>query len=140
MRSFFVRDREPIRINVRGRFKKTFPKPSDLTVCRGLLTHGGDCGIICLRCLGQLFGFSFYLFEDFHSSSDEKTHFPEWFTAFGFNDGTQTMVFLGFLCYGEDDQPYCANVDFSEFLMHYYGDWFDWEAGVGYTSSEATAD
>ena len=40
MRSFFVRDREPIRINVRGHFKKTFPKPSDLTVCRGYLTEG----------------------------------------------------------------------------------------------------
>lgn len=83
----------------------------------------------------EVFGFTFYLFEDFHSSNDEKSHFPEWFTAFGFNDGTQTMVFLGFLCYGEDDQPYCANVDFSAFLMHYYGEWFDWETGVGRSSS-----
>ena len=85
----------------------------------------------------EAFGFTFHLYCGFASITEKETLFPEWFTAFGFNDAIQTLVFIGFFC----DQPQkdpcveLAKTDFSAFLMHYYGDWFDWEAGVGRSSS-----
>jgi len=83
------------------------------------------------------FGFVFNIYYDWSDLNDSnETQFPKWFTAFGFNDGTQTLVLLGFCCDLPQKEPYVelAKTDFSAFLTHYYGDWFDWEAGVGESS------
>lgn len=96
----------------------------------------------------EAFGFTFSIVFDFsyrNGSSERKTEFPYWYTAFGFNDETKTLVFLGYSCSIEcqkKEKPYIdlVKTDFSAYLTHYYGDWFDWEAGVGYTASETTAD
>ena len=84
----------------------------------------------------EAFGFTFYLTYDFQDEG--KSCFPRWFTAFGFNDETQTLVFIGiYFSYTlEEDKQYVEHFEtnFSAFLTHYYGDWFDWEAGVGYTA------
>ena len=90
----------------------------------------------------EAFGFIFSIMYDFsyeNDPSERTTKFPNWFTAFGFNDETQTLVFLGFCCSIEcqkKEKPYIdlVKTDFSAYLTHYYGDWFDWEAGVGYTA------
>lgn len=85
------------------------------------------------------FGFTFNVFCDFHSPyvGDGESGFPELFTAFGFNDETNTLVFIGFNGNGKKEQKNIelAKTNFSAFLTHYYGDWFDWEAGVGRSSS-----
>lgn len=88
----------------------------------------------------QAFGFTFYLYSDFSNLPgvpDGKTHFPDWFTAFGYNDETQTLIMIGFYCAQPKKEPNIeyATKDFSLFLTHYYGDWFDWETGVGRSSS-----
>lgn len=92
----------------------------------------------------EAFDFTFYIFSDFHSPmiGDGESQFPDNFIAFGLNDETKTLVFVGFNGLGKKEQAYIKLVetDFSSFLTHYYGDWFDWEAGVGYTASETTAD
>lgn len=84
----------------------------------------------------KAFGFSFYLYFDW-KKEEGKTPFPDWFTAFGYNDELKTLVFLGFDGQTGKDEPFIesASMDFSAFLTHYYGDWFDWEAGVGKSSS-----
>ena len=53
--------------------------------------------------------------------------------AFGYNDETRTLVFVGFDAHGDKERAYAAlaNTDYEAFLSHYYGEWFDWEAGVG---------
>jgi hypothetical protein len=59
--------------------------------------------------------------------------FPGYFDAFGFNDETRTLIFLSFKGGGKRENKYVelGNSDFPAFLDHYYGEWFDWEAGVG---------
>ena len=53
--------------------------------------------------------------------------------AFGYNDETRTLVFVGFDAHGKKEKKYAAlaETDYEAFLSHYYGEWFDWEAGVG---------
>lgn len=86
----------------------------------------------------KAYGFTFYLYCDFsHPQKDREpereTQFPEYFTAFGYNDETRTLVFLGFDGSGKIEKPYIeyAKTDFPAFLSHFYSDRFDWEAGVG---------
>ena len=59
--------------------------------------------------------------------------FPGYFDAFGYNDETRTLIFLYFNGGGKREEKYIAlgDSDFPAFLDHYYGDWFDWENGVG---------
>ena len=59
--------------------------------------------------------------------------FPGHFDAFGYNDETRTLIFLSFYGGGKRENKYVelGNSDFPAFLSHYYGEWFDWEAGVG---------
>ena len=59
--------------------------------------------------------------------------FPGNFDAFGYNDETRTLIFLSFDGGGKRENKYIelGNSDFPAFLDHYYGDWFDWDAGVG---------
>ncbi len=55
--------------------------------------------------------------------------FPDWFTAFGCNDETHTLVFLGFsLGFDNPEYEFCslAETDFGAFLEHFYGEWYDW--------------
>ena len=53
--------------------------------------------------------------------------------AFGYNDETRTLVFVGFDAHGDKERAYAAlaDTDYEAFLSHYYGEWFDWENGVG---------
>lgn len=87
----------------------------------------------------EVFDFAFYIYSDFSSSvvDDGESQFPDNFIAFGLNDETKTLVFVGFNGLGKKEQAYInlVETDFSAFLTHYYGDWFDWEAGVGRSSS-----
>ena len=55
------------------------------------------------------------------------------YEAFGYNDTTQTLVFIRFDASGRKEKRYMklAETDYEAFLSHYYGDWFDWENGVG---------
>ena len=59
--------------------------------------------------------------------------FPGYFDAFGYNDETRTLIFLSFYGGGKRENKYVelGNSDFPAFLDHYYGEWFDWDAGVG---------
>lgn len=74
------------------------------------------------------FGYTFYINNDFFANP-LGSQYPYHFTAFGYNDDTQTLVFLGFLGSGKKQTAYVdlAKTDFSAFLSHYYGDWYDWE-------------
>ena len=79
-------------------------------------------------------GFAFYiLYDDSDRFSDWKTSFPKYFIAFGCCDETRTLLFLGFYGTGKIEAPYVTlgESDFPAFLDHYYGEWFDWENGVG---------
>ncbi|MBR3623879.1 MAG: hypothetical protein IKN43_11115 [Selenomonadaceae bacterium] len=93
----------------------------------------------------EAFGFSFFMnyysYDDSEKPNKEDL-FSIQFTAFGFNDETQTLVFIGFGCDQPQKEPKneLAKTDFPAFLTHYYSEWFDWDAGVGYTASEANAD
>ncbi|MDY3864234.1 MAG: hypothetical protein SOZ51_09055 [Eubacteriales bacterium] len=72
----------------------------------------------------EAFGFSFYLYW----TAEGSVGFPNWFTAFGFNDQTKTLVFLGFYSNRSQEDQYIRLIgtDFGGFLTHYYGDWYDW--------------
>ena len=70
------------------------------------------------------FGYTFYM--------NYKYSFPDWFTAFGYNDDTATLVFIGlYLDSDSSEFAYCplAETDLDEFLRHFYGEWYDWEHG-----------
>ena len=80
----------------------------------------------------EAFGFSFCCHRtptDAMQHSTKKLQHE----AFGYNDETRTLVFVGFDAHGDKERAYAAlaNTDYEAFLSHYYGEWFDWEAGVG---------
>ncbi len=70
---------------------------------------------------GDIFGFTFYLKTEWH--------FPNWFTAVGYNDISKTLVFIGFYADGKEEAKKfaIAKTDFAAFLNHYYGEWYNWE-------------
>lgn len=83
-----------------------------------------DCFIEGLQAINngvELLGFTFYLKPDWH--------FPSEFTAFGYNDEENTLVFVGFCCTRDDESEYVslAETDFGAFLEHFYGEWYDWK-------------
>lgn len=70
------------------------------------------------------FGYTFYMNYEYS--------FPDWFTAFGYNDDTATLAFIGlYLDSDSSEFAYCplAETDLGEFLRHFYGEWYDWEHG-----------
>ena len=80
----------------------------------------------------EAFGFSFCFSRtptDAMQHSTKKLQHE----AFGYNDETRTLVFVGFDAHGDKERAYAAlaDTDYEAFLSHYYGEWFDWEAGVG---------
>ena len=80
----------------------------------------------------EAFGFSFCCHRtptDAMQHSTKKLRHE----AFGYNDETRTLVFVGFDAHGDKERAYAAlaDTDYEAFLSHYYGEWFDWEAGVG---------
>lgn len=82
----------------------------------------------------EAFGFSFCSFDDIMkvTKGRGKNKYID-YEAFGYNDETLTLVFLRFDASGSREKKYMklANTDYEAFLSHYYGKWFDWEAGVG---------
>ena len=68
----------------------------------------------------KILGFTFYLRHDWN--------FPKRFTAIGYNDEKNTLVFLGFYCSSEYDKEKAmlAETDMEEFLEYYYGKWYAW--------------
>ena len=72
----------------------------------------------------DVYGFTFYYVG-------ENDPFPEHVSVFGFNDQTRTLVFVGFWGGGKKETPHieAGSTDFAGFLDHYFGEWFDWEAG-----------
>ena len=58
-----------------------------------------------------------------------ELHFPNWFTAVGYNDISKTLVFIGFYANGKEEAEKfaIAETDFAAFLKHYYGEWYNWE-------------
>ena len=72
----------------------------------------------------EAFGFTFYLYWTYENS----TGFPHWFTAFGYDDERQMLVFIGFYCSQEKEEQnvLLAETDFGAFLKHFYGEWFEW--------------
>ena len=88
----------------------------------------------------EAYGFRFYTLDHTAEKKGFVDHwrkhasgFPENFDAFGYNDETRTLIFLYFNGGGKREEKYIAlgDSDFPAFLDHYYGDWFDWENGVG---------
>ena len=89
----------------------------------------------------EAFGFVIYTYDQFivHQSNGHhgkgnavvSNSYPQWFYAFGYNDETRTLIFFDFCGYGWREKKYVAlgDSDFPAFLDHYYGGWFDWEAG-----------
>ena len=97
----------------------------------------------------EAYGFTFYVYDTFKEYEHKRigkpsftgnyvSLFPEQFSAFGYNDEAGTLVFLRFWGYGKKESPYIerGNTDFGAFLDHYFGEWFDWERGVGIHLSE----
>ncbi len=82
----------------------------------------------------RAFGFAFCSFDDIMkvTKGRGKNKYID-YEAFGYNDETLTLVFLRFDASGSREKRYMklANTDYEAFLSHYYGEWFDWEAGVG---------
>ena len=80
----------------------------------------------------EAFGFSFCCHR---TPTDAMQHSTKRLQheAFGYNDETRTLVFVGFDAHGDKERAYAAlaNTDYEAFLSHYYGEWFDWGAGVG---------
>ncbi len=82
----------------------------------------------------RAFGFAFCSFDDIMKVTKgrgKNKHID--YEALGYNDETLTLVFLRFDASGSREKRYMklANTDYEAFLSHYYGEWFDWEAGVG---------
>lgn len=72
------------------------------------------------------FGFTFYVNCDF-SNKWRGSFYPSHFTAFGYNDETQTLVFLGLHYFQSSGPGRYLNKSFDKFLKHYYGKWYDWD-------------
>ena len=72
----------------------------------------------------DVYGFTFY-----YVGANET--FPARAALFGYNDETRTLVFVGFHAYGKKELPHIVAglSDLSGYLDHYFGEWFDWNAG-----------
>ena len=83
----------------------------------------------------EAFGFSFCSFDDIMIITKGRGKIKKIldYEAFGYNDATRTLVFIRFDARGKKDKPYMelANTDYEAFIAHFYGEWFDWERGVG---------
>ena len=69
------------------------------------------------------FDFTFYL--------NHTNRFPYWFTAFGCNDETHTLVFIGiYVGFDSEDYEFCslAETNLEMFIRHFYGEWYDWDS------------
>ena len=79
----------------------------------------------------EAFGFAFCSFDDVTSVTEGGKRIA--YEAFGYNDTTQTLVFIRFDASERKEKRYMklAETDYEAFLSHYYGEWFDWENGVG---------
>lgn len=71
------------------------------------------------------FGYTFYINDDFRDWRGSQ--YPYHFTAFGYNDETRTLVFLGLLSGKKSNPRDYLEESFAALLEHYYGEWFDWE-------------
>ena len=80
----------------------------------------------------EAFGFSFCCHRTPTQAMQHSTKKLQ-HEAFGYNDETRTLVFVGFDAHGDKERAYAAlaETDYEAFLSHYYGEWFDWEAGAG---------
>ena len=72
----------------------------------------------------DVYGFTFY-----YVGANET--FPARTALVGYNDKTRTLVFVGFHAYGKKELPHIVAglSDLSGYLDHYFGEWFDWNAG-----------
>ena len=79
----------------------------------------------------EAFGFTVCSFDDVTSVAEGGKRIA--YTAFAYNDETRTLVFFNFDASGRKEKRYMklAETDYEAFLSHYYGEWFDWENGVG---------
>ena len=80
----------------------------------------------------EAFGFTVCTFDDVTSVTEGgRKNFA--YKAFAYNDETRTLVFFNFDASGRKEKRYMklAETDYEAFLSHYYGEWFDWDAGVG---------
>ena len=79
----------------------------------------------------EAFGFTVCSFDDVTSVTEGGKRIA--YTAFAYNDETRTLVFFNFDASGRKEKRYMklAETDYEAFLSHYYGEWFDWENGVG---------
>ena len=79
----------------------------------------------------EAFGFTVCSFDDVTSVTEGGKRIA--YTAFAYNDETRTLVFFNFDASGRKEKLYMklAETDYEAFLSHYYGEWFDWESGVG---------
>ena len=77
----------------------------------------------------EAFGFTFYVNEEWDYIREQQ-RFPYRFTAFGYNDATSTLVFIGFCCGREDEkeQLQTAETDLAGFIQTYFGEWYAWQA------------
>lgn len=77
-------------------------------------------------------GFTFLCSDNIFRAARRSTKLIE-YEAFAYNDETQTLIFLDLDASGKKQCEYMQleQTDFPAFLAHYYGEWFDWEAGVG---------
>lgn len=76
----------------------------------------------------EAFGFTFYSNYEW-SQHNEYNRFPYHFTAFGVNDQTNTLVFIGFYCNKQSDEEklQSAKTDLEGFIQNYFGEWYNWE-------------
>ena len=79
----------------------------------------------------EAFGFTVCTFDDVTSVAEGGKRIA--YNAFAYNDETRTLVFFNFDASGRKEKRYMklAETDYEAFLSHYYGEWFDWDAGVG---------
>ena len=79
----------------------------------------------------EAFGFTVCTFDDVTSVTEGGKRIA--YNAFAYNDETRTLVFFNFDASGRKEKRYMklAETDYEAFLSHYYGEWFDWDAGVG---------
>lgn len=72
------------------------------------------------------YGFTFYIRCDFNNKW-RGSFYPNHFTAFGYNDETQTLVFIGLHYFQSSEPSRYLDKSFGKFLKHFYGKWYDWD-------------
>ena len=81
------------------------------------------------------FGYTFYV--------NYAYSFADHFTAFGCNDETHTLVFIGiFVDCDSNDYEKCqlAETDLEAFLQYFYGEWYEWDSGSAANTQEETTE